>query len=154
MANHLLSLSTEDREMRFSMTGVSDGYVQSYVGKINFERDIILAMRNAAGEIVALAEVFPALTSCEAAFSVEPQRRGKGLAATLVQLAIDVATAIGATVLHAQCVSRNVSMRRLFTHFRMRVETDAGEVVATLLLPAGHRQPANDTVAGLMGFAA
>lgn len=147
MAAHLLSLSAEDREMRFSMAGVSDERVQSYVGKIDFARDIILAMRSTTGDIVALAEVFPSATTCEAAFSVEPQRRGKGLAATLVKLSIDVATAMGAKTLHAQCVRANVSMRRLFIRFGMDVEMDASEVIAMLRLPSANGQPAGDNFA-------
>ncbi len=137
---HLRHLSDDDLALRFGLARVKDETLVSYVRGLNFERDVVLALRDALGDIVALAHAARyevALTNrrearAEVSFSVIPAHRGCGLAGRLMQAIIDAAAEAGVERLFAQCVGVNRPMRAMFARSGWTVEIDGGEVLAAL----------------------
>ncbi len=137
---HLRQLTDDDLALRFGLARVKDETLVSYVRGLNFERDVVLVLRDAPGNIVALAHAarYEVLLTtrrearAEVSFSVVPAHRGCGLAHLLMDAIIEAAAEAGIERLCAQCVSANRPMRTVFAHTGWTVEVDSGEVVAAL----------------------
>ena len=137
---HLRQLSDDDLALRFGLARVKDETLVSYVRGLNFERDVVLALQDQTGAIVALGhaaryEVARASESearAEVSFSVVPAHRGRGLARRLMQAIIEVAAEAGVERLFAQCVSANRPMRAVFARSGWSMEVDGSEVLAAL----------------------
>lgn len=137
---HLRQLSDNDLALRFGLARVKDETLVSYVRGLNFERDVVLALQDQTGAVVALAhaaryEVGRATereARAEVSFSVIPAHRGCGLAGRLMQAIIDAAAEAGVERLFAQCVGANRPMRAVFARSGWTVEIDGGEVLAAL----------------------
>ena len=126
----------------------------SYVRGLNFERDVVLALQDQSGAIVALAhaaryEVRRATgreARAEVSFSVIPTHRGCGLAGWLMQAIIEATAEAGVERLFAQCVGANRPMRAVFARSGWAMEVYGGEVLAALPVRqhavAKHLQPA------------
>ncbi|MGZ8992396.1 MAG: N-acetyltransferase family protein [Burkholderiaceae bacterium] len=149
---HLRRLSEDDLALRFGLARVKDETLVSYVRGLDFERDVVLAMRDPMDEVVALAhaaryEVGRATereARAEVSFSVVPAHRGCGLARRLMQAIIEVAAEAGVERLFAQCVSANRPMRAVFARSGWSMEVDGSEVLAALAVrsvAAAHVHP-------------
>ncbi|MEO8186705.1 MAG: GNAT family N-acetyltransferase [Burkholderiaceae bacterium] len=137
---HLRQLSNDDLALRFGMARVKDETLVSYVRGLSFERDVVLAIQDSLGNVVAIAHAarYEVLLTtrrearAEVSFSVVPAHRGCGLAHLLMRAIIEAAAEAGIDRLCGQCVSANRPMRTVFAHSGWNIEVDSGEVVAAL----------------------
>jgi GNAT superfamily N-acetyltransferase len=119
--NHLLRLDVDGRHDRFAM-GVSDNFIRKYAelcftmpGSIfgYFSDD---ALRG-AGELRLIGDQG---TAAEAAFSVEPGWRRRGVGKELMARIVQAASNARVTTLHMSCLASNRAMQKLAKHFEAR----------------------------------
>lgn len=134
---HLLRLSMDDRNQRFSRV-INDEGVIAYAGRIDFDRDVCFGVFDACGILVALAQGFryadngePAM---EAAFSTDLAWRQRGLGQLLFAEVIDHALALGVVRVIAQCLAGNRAMRALLRAVGAACEVEDGEVIAAVAI--------------------
>lgn len=131
---HLSRLSAPDRSLRFAAGIVGDETLRRYVAGIDFERDIVLGIRDEAGTLVACAHgcvyTVAGRLRIEAAFSVDVALRRCGLCMRLMTALERYAEGLGAESLLAMCVARNQPMRRCFERAGMRISREEDEVHA------------------------
>ena len=106
--DHLLRLSSGDRQMRFCQV-MSDEAVRAYAAKINFERDICIGVFDRQENLVALVQGFAyeeeGVRLMEAAFSTDEPMRRRGLGTLLFAEITDCALAVGVDRVIAQCLA-------------------------------------------------
>jgi RimJ/RimL family protein N-acetyltransferase len=138
---HLLRLTPADRSLRFAGGVVTDDAIRRYVAGIRFGTDAVLAVLDDSGAVVALAHgcVYRVGQGAhvEVAFSVDLERRGKGLASDLMAAMRRFAESIGAESVVAMCLARNLPMRRILANAGMAMTREEDEVHACCRLPAG-----------------
>lgn len=143
---HLLRLWPADRSLRFAAGVVTDETIGRYVGGIRFGVDAVLGNVDERGAVVALAHgsVYRVGESIrvEVAFSVDAERRGRGLGTELMAAARRFAESISADSMVAMCVARNLPMRRIFASAGMTMTRADDEVNADCrLAPLGAVTP-------------
>jgi GNAT superfamily N-acetyltransferase len=136
---HLLSLGSEDRYLRFGYPA-TDEQIERYVQGLNFGRDEIFGVFNRRLEIVAMAHlaysVDPQWATCaEFGVSVSSRQRGKGLGGRLFRYAVVHARNQGVSMLFIHALSENVAMLKIARHAGARVERDGSESEAYLTVP-------------------
>lgn len=144
---HLLRLDPVDRSLRFAAGVVTDETIRRYVAGIRFGIDAVLAMADEAGAVVAFAHgcVYSVgkRSRVEVAFSVDADRRGKGLASQLMAEARRFAESIGAHSVLGMCLARNAPMCQIFVNAGMTMTREDDEVHACCQLAARkHEQEA------------
>ncbi|HSC63409.1 MAG TPA: GNAT family N-acetyltransferase [Caldimonas sp.] len=131
---HLLRLDPIDRSLRFAAGVVTDETIRRYVAGIRFGTDAVLAMVDEAGAVVAFAHgcVYSVgkRARVEVAFSVDAERRGKGLGTALMAEARRFAESIGAHSVLGMCLARNAPMRQIFANAGMSMTREDDEVHA------------------------
>lgn len=131
---HLLRLDPVDRSLRFAAGVVTDETIRRYVAGIRFGIDAVLAMTDEAGAVVAFAHgcVYSVgkRSRVEVAFSVDADRRGKGLGSQLMAEARRFAESIGAHSVLGMCLARNAPMRQIFANAGMTMTREDDEVHA------------------------
>lgn len=150
---HLLSLDTRDRYLRFGYPA-SDEQIAKYAMGLNFDRDEVLGIFNRRLELVAMAhlayEPSPQLPGkpamAEFGVSVLSKARGRGFGARLFEHAALHARNRGIDTLFIHALSENVPMLRIARNAGAKVERDGSESEAWLRLPP-------DTVASHVGEA-
>lgn len=135
---HLSGLDVAARRLRFGGE-LDDAWVARYVAGIDFGRDVVLGMHDAAGRIVGVGEMratpdAPALR--EIAFSVDASLRGRGRGTQLLAAVIEHARRERFACLHALCTAGNVGMLRLLQRAGFATERRGVEVAVRLDLPA------------------
>lgn len=136
---HLLSLSSNDRYLRFGYAA-NDEQVRMYVQKLNFGRDEIFGIFNRRLELVAMAHlaysVDPQWRSCgEFGVSVASQQRGRGLGQLLFARAVRHSQNEGVRMMFIHALSENAAMLKIARNAGSRVERDGSESEAYLALP-------------------
>lgn len=140
IAGHLLSLTDQDRYLRFGYAA-SDEQIQRYVAGLSFERDDIFGIYNRRLELIAMAHlafsVDPSCASCsEFGVSVLQHARGRGYGARLFDRAIMHARNEGVTMMFIHALSENTAMLKIARNAGAVVERDGSESEAYLKLPA------------------
>jgi len=132
---HLMRLDADSRRARFAMAA-SDEFLATYA-ETAFALDTILFGYFEAGEMRAAAELRmlsgqPA-GMAEAAFSVEPAYRHRGLGSQLMEQLIVAARNRGVRKLYMSCLGWNRAMQALARRFSAELVFEIGRC-------AGHRR--------------
>jgi GNAT superfamily N-acetyltransferase len=147
--DHLLRLDPESRRSRFAM-GVDDSFIERYA-EASFRLDGVVYAYFEAGKIRALAELRPLgehdVAEMEAAFSVEPEWRRKGIAAALFRRIIDAARRRGKRRLYTTCLATNEAMKALALKFDGELTLEGSDVMAIV------ETPPKASLAGALGGA-
>lgn len=107
---HLLGLSDDDRYGRFA-TSLSDAGIESYAGRIDFERDICLALAGGDGGIIGFLHLAVHGNAAELGASVSASWRKQGVARRLFGVAVRSARQAGIGEIHlatAHPVARHI----------------------------------------------
>jgi GNAT superfamily N-acetyltransferase len=142
LATHLLSLTADDRYLRFGYAA-SDEQVGRYVDNIDFRRDEVFGIYNRRLELVAAAhlayEADPvrphAMQRAEFGVSVLPTHRGRGFGARLFEHAMLHARNRGVDTLIVHALSENAAMLHIARAAGASVQRDGSESEALLSLP-------------------
>ncbi|AKJ31512.1 GNAT family N-acetyltransferase [Caldimonas brevitalea] len=139
---HLLSLSPEDRYLRFGYTA-RDEQVEKYVQSLDFERDEVFGVFNRRLQLIAVAHLAydapqqivgrPAMV--EFGVSVSPCARGRGLGARLFDRAVMHARNRRIDTLYIHALSENTAMLKIARNAGAKVQRDGSESEAYLQLP-------------------
>jgi GNAT superfamily N-acetyltransferase len=141
---HMLRLDGASRVSRFAMS-VSDGFLVRYVEQ-SFAptaeaSGVLLFGHFRAGEIRGAAELRPiARREAEAAFSVEPLCRGRGIGTALFSRLLDAARQRRLKRLYMSCLARNRAMQALARKFEAELILEATDVLGIVereSVPAG-----------------
>jgi GNAT superfamily N-acetyltransferase len=132
--NHLLRLDLDGRHDRFAM-GVSDDFIRNYA-------ELCFAMRGSifgyfaddglrgAGELRLIGD---AGTVAEAAFSVEPGWRRRGVGRELMGRIVQAASNARVTTLYMSCLASNRAMQKLARHFEAEIKFEADQVTGRMV---------------------
>jgi GNAT superfamily N-acetyltransferase len=139
IAAHLLSLSPEDRYLRFGYMA-NDEQVKRYVDGLNFERDDIFGIYNRKLELIAMAHLAfstdAQLSSCaEFGVSVLASARGRGYGSRLFDRAVIHARNEGVGMMFIHALSENTAMLNIARKGGATIERDGSESEAYLKLP-------------------
>lgn len=139
IAQHLLSLSVEDRYLRFGY-GAQEAQIRAYTEKLDFERDEIYGIYNRSLVLIAVAHLaFAAEPDCkncaEFGVSVLSEARGNGYGSSLFDRAITHARNKGVDLMFIHALSENVAMLKIARNAGALVERDGSETEAYLKLP-------------------
>ena len=136
---HLLELDREDRYLRFGHA-VTNEQIERYVNGLNFKRDHIDAIFNAALRIEALAHLSierpqTGEPRAELGVSVRKKSRGKGLGSRLFERAMAHARHENVSIFYIHALSDNMPMLAMAKHHGATLERDGSETEAYLRLP-------------------
>ena len=132
--NHLLRLDVDGRYDRFAM-GVSDDFIRKYAelcftmpGSIfgYFSDDGL----RGAGELRLMGDRG---TAAEAAFSVEPGWRRRGIGRELMTHIVQAASNARVTTLYMSCLASNRAMQKLAKHFEADIKFEANQVTGRMI---------------------
>ncbi len=135
MQTHLLSLSREERQMRFGFVA-RDSSIERYVNDIDFERDAVFGFRQSTDSTHAFDGVVHlalAWNHAEIGVSVLAPARGLGIGSALVSRAALHARNCGIATLFMQNLAQNCGVIRIAASLGIKVITTAPE--NTPLLP-------------------
>lgn len=140
VASHLLSLSSEDRYLRFGYQA-RNSQILRYVESLDFQRDELLGIYDKHLKLVAVAHLayeqkHAATSNVEFGVSVLPQARGRGYGARLFARAAARASNQGIRSMLIHALSENVAMLNIARSAGARVQRDGSESQAYLTLPA------------------
>jgi GNAT superfamily N-acetyltransferase len=130
-----LALVPDDRRKRFCCS-LSDETISSYVDRIDFTRDTILAAFDEQARIIGLAELVRGAGAGEMAFSVLPDRRCQRIGTTLMARLLRRAKVCGIRKVFVIFLSDNTPMRKMATRAGMTLSAVDGEAYAECELPA------------------
>ncbi len=136
---HLLSLSPQDRHLRFGYTA-QDVHIQRYVAGLNFERDEIFGIYNRKLVLLAVAHLAYSENAhneagAEFGVSVLASARGRGYGARLFERAALHAGNDGVGVMFIHALSENSAMLQIARNAGALVQRDGQESEAFLKLP-------------------
>lgn len=140
MLAHLLSLSNEDRYLRFGYAA-SDTQIGRYVDLLDFDRDEVFGIFNRKLELLAQAHLAylpdsgPSRHTAEFGVSVLPKARGRGYGARLFDHAVLHARNRQVDTLIIHALSENTAMLKIARNAGAVVEREGGEAEARLRLP-------------------
>lgn len=142
---HLITLGPEDRHLRFG-SPTSDIVIERYVANLDFCRDAVFGVFNAALDLVGIAHLAylpagkDALRTAEFGVSVLSRERNRGLGAALLERAAMHARNTQITTLFVHCLANNKAMMHLAQKLDMRVEFAYGDADAYLILKPANAQ--------------
>lgn len=136
---HLLSLATRDRYLRFGYAA-SDSHVIRYVESLDFTRDDVFGIINRQLELVAVAHLAYAgagakMNRAEFGVSVLGQYRGQGLGARLYNRAVMHARNAGIGQMYIHALSENTPMLKIARRAGSTIHREGTECEAFLKLP-------------------
>ena len=139
IAAHLLSLSPQDRYLRFGYVA-NDEQVQRYVDGLNYVRDDIFGVYNRKLELIAMAHLAfstdAKLSSCaEFGVSVLAKARGRGYGSRLFDRAVIHARNEGVGMMFIHALSENTAMLNIARKGGAIIERDGSDSEAYLKLP-------------------
>ncbi|MHB2168465.1 N-acetyltransferase family protein [Alsobacter sp. R-9] len=138
---HLLRLDGESRASRFAMAA-SDAFVERYAGTA-IVHDITLFGFFDEERLRAVAELRPVgERAAEAAFSVEPAWRGRGIATALFARIIDDARALGTRRIYMSCLSENRAMQALARKFEAEFRFEPADLLDGQSMRSASLRPA------------
>jgi GNAT superfamily N-acetyltransferase len=139
IAAHLLSLTTDDRYLRFGYVA-TDEQIQRYVDRLDFIHDDIFGVYNRRLELIAMAHLAysrdPQSANCaEFGVSVLARARGRGYGRRLFERAVLHARNEGVELLFIHALSENVAMLKIARAAGATLERFGTETEAHLRLP-------------------
>lgn len=140
---HLLSLSSHDRYLRFGYPA-SDAQVQRYVDGLDFSRDEVFGIHGSQLELVAVAHLAfdPAAEgkprAAEFGVSVSGHCRGQRMGARLFERAVMHASNEGVQTMYIHALSENVAMLKIARKAGATVQRMGSESEAYLSLPVAN----------------
>jgi len=136
---HLLRLSSDDRRLRFFCT-ISDDGVRHYASTIlDFKTTTVFGAFRGK-DLIGMACLAKATsTSAEAAFSIDANERGTGLARELMRAVIRRGRELKLQKLCMSCLRYNTKMQALAVSFGLDLKLDFYEAYAELGFPAGYK---------------
>lgn len=132
--DHLVQLSRAERVRRFRAP-LSDVALGLHVGRIEFERTIVVGALAGRRRLIALAEAkldqegLPA--AARVGVTVDPAARGQGLGRRLVGLVVDRAFARGVFAVEFEFTPGDRPIARIAAGLGARVDPDAGYAALT-----------------------
>ena len=136
---HFLSLSAEDRRLRFGSSLSAEG-IASYVDRIDFERDAAFAVHDDSLLIVGIAHVALSDDHAELGLSVLPAHRGRGVGSALFERGAQHARNRFVRTLFMHCLRENAAIVHIAQRFGMQIVTESGDADAHLELLPGFRR--------------
>ena len=139
IATHLLSLTDDDRYLRFGYVA-TDEHIRNYVAKLDFVNDDIFGIYNRRLELIAMAHLAysrdPKSANCaEFGVSVLAKARGRGYGRRLFERAVLHARNEGVELLFIHALSENVAMLKIARAAGATLERFATETEGHLRLP-------------------
>lgn len=139
IATHLLSLTDDDRYLRFGYVA-TDEHIRNYVAKLDFVNDDIFGIYNRRLELIAMAHLAysrdPQSANCaEFGVSVLAKARGRGYGRRLFERAVLHARNEGVELLFIHALSENVAMLKIARSAGATLERFGSETEAHLRLP-------------------
>jgi len=139
IAAHLLSLTTDDRYLRFGYVA-TDEHIHRYVDRLDFIHDDIFGVYNRRLELIAMAHLAysrdPQSANCaEFGVSVLARARGRGYGRRLFERAVLHARNEGVELLFIHALSENVAMLKIARAAGATLERFGTETEAHLRLP-------------------
>lgn len=139
IATHLLSLTDDDRYLRFGYVA-TDEHIRTYVAKLDFVNDDIFGIYNRRLELIAMAHLAysrdPKSANCaEFGVSVLAKARGRGYGRRLFERAVLHARNEGVELLFIHALSENVAMLKIARSAGASLERFGTETEAHLRLP-------------------
>ncbi len=152
LADHLLSLSTEDRHLRFGRA-LSDDAVRKYVNGIDFARDVVFVVTDSDLSFVGAAHLARQDKHAEIGVSVQRASRGRGIGSALLQRATVHAQNWGVRVLFMNCLVENAAMMHLARKQGLKIAVSSADAEAFVHLPrADLKSIATEVVAEHLGL--
>jgi len=133
LADHFLTLDSEDRRLRFG-SPLGDAGIIAYVQRIDFGADGIFAVQDERLRIVAAIHVARIGTSAELGLSVLPGYRGAHLGTVLFARAVMYLRNQGIRTVYVHCLSENATMMHIARKSGMRLTTGGSESDGQLAL--------------------
>lgn len=139
LIDHFLSLSTEDRLLRFG-NRVSDAIVRNYVQSIDFDADSVFGVFDDQLALLGIAHLarlrpYGAQRTAELGVSVLSSARGQGIGTQLFVRTVVHCRNSALTTLYMHCLAHNGTMMRIATRAGMSIKYAGGEADAYLALP-------------------
>lgn len=139
LRNHLLSLSNEDRRLRFGIC-MSDQGITEYVSSSYYKEDsewFAIVKPSAFGassdEVLAAVHSSTHEDTCELGLSVSEGYRGLGYGDALFKRAVSHSKAVGANHIYMQCLSENKAIQHIARKNGMTIGTiERNEKEATI----------------------
>lgn len=131
---HFKRLDAEDRRLRFGAT-LNEAAIDRYVDLIDFDRDAVLGIANADGDLIAVAHVAPVGEGAELGLSVHAGTRGNGLGGALFGEAVTWARNRYLGRIYMHCLRENRAILHLARRHGMTLSADGAESTAVLVLP-------------------
>jgi RimJ/RimL family protein N-acetyltransferase len=128
ISTHIISLSPEDRYLRFGYTP-SDEKITDYVihsmGGVNVREraDFWFGIANNFGDLIATAHIAIREDVAEFAFTTDTKYRGKKLGQMLFARAYQLVTEYQIGSIYLACLTKNTAMRHIAKKFGMCVMT-------------------------------
>jgi len=134
---HLLALPEHDRYLRFGYAA-SDAQIARYADLIDFTHDEVFGVFNRHLDLIAQAHLasLPDAREAEFGVSVLPKARGRGYGARLFDHAVLHARNRGVDTLLIHALTQNTPMLRIARMAGATVDSEGGEALARLRLPA------------------
>ena len=136
--DHMLSLGSEDRRLRFG-NRLSDTGVIRYIDSIDHEKDALFGVFDQNRRLRAFCHLaileYQGLKAGELGLSVDPEFRGHGIGSILFARATNHARVEGIERIFIHCLMENESMLKIAFKAGMEVESGQGECEAHLCLP-------------------
>ena len=134
LLRHYLALDAQDRRLRFGLQ-VTDGFIENYVSRIDFERDVVFGVCSGVGRWLGVGHLAGSGEDAELGLSVLPQARGKGLGAAIFRFAVAHAARKGVRRLFMHFLTRNKAILAIARSAGMEISSEAGESDAHLVVP-------------------
>lgn len=139
IAAHLLSLSSDDRYLRFGYVA-TDEHIRRYADQLDFVHDDIFGIYNRRLELIAMAHLAysrdPQSANCaEFGVSVLARARGRGYGRRLFERAVVHARNEGVELLFIHALSENTAMLKIARSAGATLERFGTETEAHLRLP-------------------
>jgi RimJ/RimL family protein N-acetyltransferase len=137
--NHLLTLNTLDRYLRFGFA-VQDAHIERYVTGLNFDADEIFGVFNRKLQLIGVSHSAYVINEnsksiVEFGVSVSEASRGLGLGSRLFDRACLNATNSGVTLMHIHALTENTAMLAIIKNAGAHIEFDGKESESILQLP-------------------
>jgi GNAT superfamily N-acetyltransferase len=133
--NHLLRLDKADRYTRFC-SAANDAFIHMYAyQKLDFKNGKVFGAVDENGRVIGVAmachvESAAGHTEIEAAFSIDKENRGQGVAQQLMDAIVLYCHDHGVTRLCMECLRYNQKMRALAVRSGLEITVDAQEAYA------------------------
>ena len=131
---HLLSLSPEDKYLRFGSV-LKPQVIIDYVNRIDMDRDVVFGIHDDALRLIGAAHVAFSSDEAELGVSVLADSRGLGHGTALFNRSVEHVRNRYHRRIYMHCLSENAAMMHIAQRAGMAVVVEMGEADAYLALP-------------------